>query len=388
MTKAEIKKAQDQFKSWSHEDQVEFSKGILPGLETNDQQAVDSWRPLTMSDVFEPMPPVEFIASGILERESLNILYGPPGTLKSFLLQDLAVCVATGSNWIEPAPWGEGGRLIRTTQAPTLWLDFDMGQRRTRERFAALARHHKATKETPLTIYTMPRPGLDAGDPVHVDLLAQRALGIEAGFIVIDNLRTISGGRDENDSRMSDVTDNLRWLAELTKAAVVVIHHERKSGGFKARMGDSLRGHSSIEAAIDLALKVEREPQANLITITSTKTRGLEVLPFSAVFSHTKDGGGTLETACFFSVESEDTQSDFAIDREIKTALKDNPMNQTSTTEAVKQVLPDVGVNRIRDRLQQLSAADKVRVTKGKNFSKIYSLPVSVDQRLPGVDNE
>ena len=386
MTKAEIKKAQDQFKSWSPEERKEFVKGILPGLENSDQGVVDPWQPLTMADVFEPMPPVEFIAGGIFERGTFNILYGPPGTLKSFLLQDLAICVATGNNWLAPAPWGEGGRAIRTTQTPVLWVDFDMGQRRTRERFAALGRHHKATNDTPLTIYTMSRPRLDAGDPVHMELLIQRAFG--CGLIVIDNLRTISGGRDENDSRISDVTDNLRELAEFTNAALVVIHHERKSAGFKSRSGDSLRGHSSIEGAIDLALKIEREPHANLITISGTKTRGLEVLPFSAVFTHTKDASEMLETACFFSVEAEDTQSDFAIDREIKAALKDNPMNQTSTTEAVKQELPDVGVNRIRDRLQQLAATDKVRVTRGMNNAKIFSLPVSFDQRLPGVDND
>ncbi len=374
MTTAKVKKAVAEFLTFTDDEKTEFAQQVLPGAAGNNQsQQPDPWRAITMADVFDPLPPIEFVAGGLLERETLNILYGPPGTLKSFLLQDLAICVANGTEWIKPAPWGDGGRAIPTTQTPTLWIDFDMGQRRTRERFAALARQHKASDQTPLTVYSMPTPPLDAGDFTHVDLLAQRAMG--SGLIVIDNLRTVSGGRDENDSRMSEIMFNLRWLVEVTGAAVVVIHHERKSAGFKSRSGDSLRGHSSIEAAIDLALKVDREPYANLITVNSTKTRGLEVLPFSTVFAYTQTSGGTLETACFYSVEAEDTQSDHAIDSRIISALTDNPMNQTSTVEAVKQELPDVGVNRIRDRLQQLAANNKVQVRSGSYNRKIYSVP-------------
>jgi hypothetical protein len=336
----------------------------------------DQWQPLTMGDVYKPLDPIRYIVNELLELGSLNILYGPPGTLKSFLIQDLAACVVTGKTWLQPAPWGNGaGRAMTTTQAPAVWLDFDMGARRTIERFAALGRHYGISNEAPLKIYSMPVPPLNAGDPVHVDLLATRASG--AGLIVIDNLRTVSGGIDENSSQMSEVMFNLRWLAELTGAAVLVIHHERKSNGFAGRSGDALRGHSSIEAAIDLALRVEREPYSDLITVVSTKTRGLEVLPFSCAFTYDKSLDGALNTAAFYGVESEDNQSNYAIEREIIDALKLEPMNQSKLWGAVHEVLPDVGKNRIIDQIKRLVSSDKISVKTGNQNAKIYSLPVS-----------
>ncbi len=53
---------------------------------------------------------MEYIAGRLFALPSLNILYGAPGTLKSFLLADLAVCVAGGLEWLPPAPWLNGSR--------------------------------------------------------------------------------------------------------------------------------------------------------------------------------------------------------------------------------------------------------------------------------------
>ena len=89
--------------------------------------------------------PIAYVADGLLETPCLAIVYGAPGSLKSMLLADLAVCVAGGKPWLSGLP---GGNIpgIPTTPAPVLWLDFDNGQRRSDERFAALAKAHEVAK--------------------------------------------------------------------------------------------------------------------------------------------------------------------------------------------------------------------------------------------------
>jgi len=85
-------------------------------------EPADQWQPFTMGEVYKPLQPIRYLAHELLEVGSLNILYGPPGTLKSFLMQDLAACVVTGKTWLQPAPWGTGeGRSITTTQAAAVW---------------------------------------------------------------------------------------------------------------------------------------------------------------------------------------------------------------------------------------------------------------------------
>ncbi len=60
----------------------------------------DSWQAYTLADAYQARPPIQYIAGALFEVPSLNIVYGAPGTLKSFLLQDLAVCVAAGQEWL------------------------------------------------------------------------------------------------------------------------------------------------------------------------------------------------------------------------------------------------------------------------------------------------
>lgn len=333
----------------------------------------DGWDPITVKDARSPQPPINYAVDGIFMMPSLNIVYGAPGTMKSFLLQDLAVCVALGKEWLTPAKFKGGGHSVKTSQGEVVWADFDMGKSLLIQRLRALADHYEASDDLPVRFYSFPSPGLNAADLASVANLAARSMN--ASMIVIDNLGTISGGVEENSSGMIPVMANLRWLAQTTGACVIVIHHQRKTGMNGGRAGDALRGHSSIEGSIDLALQVEREPYSSEVTVKSTKTRNDEVPPFTAYFAYDKDPDGNLVKAGFFSIEPEDNQSGYAIEREIKHALEAGPKNNSALWKAVKAELPDVGINRIRNKIQEMEDADTITATKGPNFQVIYSLP-------------
>jgi hypothetical protein len=193
-------------------------------------------------------------------------------------------------------------------------------------------------------------------------------------LVLVDNLGVVSGDADENSGDMVAVMSEFRQLAEETGAAVVLVHHQRKGTGYAGRAGDSLRGHSSIEASLDLALMVEREELSDTVTIKATKVRGEDVLPFTAVFTYERRPDGELESAQFFGIAAEDNRSGEAIEREIMVALLGCSLNKTELTKAVKEVLKDVGINRIRDRIDRLSATGKLVVSNGKNNTeKIFS---------------
>lgn len=336
----------------------------------------DPWQPFSLADCYEPRPPIKYLVGRMLEQPSLNILYGAPGTLKSFLLADLMVCVAAGRSWLDPAPWQKGGHALQTNQVPVMWCDFDNGRRRTLDRFKALGRSRILPPDLPITIYSMPVPWLQSTDLIAIGSLAQRAKLRGIGLICIDNLGTVLGDAEENSGDMAKVMSHFRQLAEDTGAAVVLIHHQRKSNGLTGRAGDSLRGHSSIEAALDLALQVEREPYAETCTITATKTRGGDVLPFRVQFTYEHDSAGELQTSKFFGLGIEDNSSMAAIDREIKTALAGQSLKQGDLIKAVKEILSAVGLNRIRDRIEWMANDGQLTTTQGQYNQKTYSLAV------------
>jgi len=222
----------------------------------------------------------------------------------------------------------------------------------------------------------MPSPWLNAGSPRDIDSLIARVNDRSIKFICIDNLGLIAGSADENSAEMIQVMGNLRLVAERTGAAVVVIHHERKSSGTGGRAGDAVRGHSSIEAALDLALQVEREPHSNVVTIKSTKTRDVDVMPFGAEFRYEhKPDIGDLATALFVPYEVEDDTSDHAIEREILSVLADAPLlKQTELIEKVKRQGIEAGKNRIGPIANRLADKGRIVVNIGHRGSKLYSL--------------
>lgn len=336
--------------------------------------AVDPWgEPYTMADAYADRPPVRFAAGVLFELPSLNIIYGPPGCYKTFAMMDLAACIVAGRPWLEPLS-GEG-QGMKTTQGPAMWIDQDQGKRRTLDRFAALGRAHGLPPDAPLFAWAM--PGFNASDPESVAALVKRAKDRQVKFIALDNLGTITGGPDENSSQMIKVMAGLRRLAEETGAAVAVLHHQSKAPKEPGRrLGNSLRGHSSIEASLDCALLIERDGQSDHFAAQTTKARGVDVPPFAAVFVFDPpDPGATLHTARFYGVQSDYNQSAYAVDVAIMTILEEKAgerMNQTALISSVKEAHPTTWHGLIKERLAALVKVGKLTVSTGPRNSKLY----------------
>jgi len=249
------------------------------------------------------------------------------------------------------------------------------------ERMEAAGRARDLPADTPLSYVSMPNPWLDASDFSSIEMLADLVDTMKVRLVILDNLRDIAGRVDENSAEMGNVMSNLRRLAEGAGAAVVVIHHQRKSAGFNSRAGETLRGHSSIEAALDLALLIEREEHAENVKISATKIRGADVLPFGAVFAYDhRPGTSELLQFQFYGVEVADLASNAAIRRAILETVETKPgIAKGDLTSQVKESVPDVGLNRIRGQVDYLAGEGRLTVKAGERTAKHYSIPTRPD---------
>ena len=155
--------------------------------------------------------------------------------------------------------------------------------------------------------------------------LGDRIERLGTKLLVVDNLGVVIGGADENSIKMASVMSNWRRLAEDHSLAVILIHHQTKNQSSGMRTGASLRGHSSIEAAIDLALLIGREGQSAIVNVESTKTRGADVSPFAAMFDFThKPGTDELEKARFYGVPATSSSSSIQIEEAVLQVVSGN----------------------------------------------------------------
>ena len=259
------------------------------------------WQLITAAELMQPAKPPVYLLHGMIRKPALICFYGPPGNLKTMLAYDMAVCVAAGLPWLPhlaSEPGAGGGYTVKP--GPALILDLDNGRDRLQERMGALSRGHGLTEPPPFTAISLPNPPLNLALPEDTANVIDQAKALQASLILIDNLGTASGGADENSAEMIAVMANLRYIAESTGAVINAIHHTRKGLANGGREGDRLRGHSSIEAALDLALIIERE--GNDITVKSTKTRDNPIKPFIARWTYEANQWSALEWARLWHV--------------------------------------------------------------------------------------
>lgn len=265
-------------------------------MSTNDYT---KWKSQFYSPTDEQLPDTKYCVAPLFALPSLSIIFGMPGTLKTNLILDLVVDIASGKSWLPPMDQKTTG--FKVVQSPVVWVDADSGIHALHRRFSAMLRAREI-KRAPIYYSSFL-------NPPFVALRSESAQGIiefikksEASLAVFDNLGTLSGAKDINQSEMSYVMSNFRYIAEQTLSACLLIHHIPKHANGRP----TPIGHTSIESAVDLALHVQRD--GDIVTVTPTKTRNSEIEPFSAMWTYEHKKGSTtgeLYQARFFGVETE-----------------------------------------------------------------------------------
>jgi hypothetical protein len=329
------------------------------------------WQLSGMHDAYQSTSQVSYVIERILMRPSLNVLYGAPGTFKSFILAHMALHVVEGRAWLP----GKTSAGYRTTKGPVLWVDADNGLWRTGNRFKALGRELGIASTAQLFYVCMPSPPLFCTDMESMLLLRDTMVRVGAVMCIIDNLGLVAGV-DENSPMMSTAMANMRLLSERTDAALVLIHHQRKSSG-ASRAGDALRGHSSIEAAIDLGMRVVREEGSSSCVVDSTKSRDVPLSKLKLGFYHeTEPDGMALSKAGFKGLEIK-----APLDRKVRirqhllTYLKERgPTAKTRLAEQLRDDSQGMGVNAIRHVIDDLVEQGTLNAHR-QGRSSMISLP-------------
>ena len=225
---------------------------------------------LTAAHFSEPQPPIDWTVDGLISAGSVNVVFGEPGAGKTWALFDLALSVAMGEPWLG----------MTTTRGPVLIIDEESGKRRLSRRMGEAMRGHDAGADVPIMAVSL--AGFDLGKPNDYGEIYNLIKSTGARVVIIDALADIMPGRDENAVKdTAPIFLSLRKIAEDTQAAIIVIHHANKTGGY--------RGSSAIKGAIDLLLSVEKKNDSNNLTFKTEKARDTTAGAFGATMNFMDD---------------------------------------------------------------------------------------------------
>lgn len=185
----------------------------------------------------QALPPLIWRVKGVLPAEGLAALFGPSASGKSFLALDMAAAIAQGSTWFG----------CRTHISTVVYVALE-GEGGFKNRVTAWERENVSPIPCALNFVMQP---FKVNVQQDIDDLA--AVVPKGSVIFIDTLNRAAPMADENSSRdMGEILEGAKRLQIAIGGLVVLIHHTGKDAG------KGLRGHSSLFAALDGAIQVER----------------------------------------------------------------------------------------------------------------------------------
>jgi hypothetical protein len=221
------------------------------------KQKATSSMVLSLAQLLEqqPLTPPCLVEPGLLPAQGILFVGGEPKVGKSLLVANLALSLAAGCNrtgFPIPAP-----RRVLVCQFELPLPQFVNRLTLMRRGLGAAADHHLLV-DTRATGHLLSAPqGLQ-----HFLAAAQAAA---AEVIILDPLYS-THDQDENDTRaMAALCQSLLRLRDASRAALIVVHHVRKSIS-REEIGSAFRGSSALHAVGDSYMLLTR-PSPQLPTL-------------------------------------------------------------------------------------------------------------------------
>lgn len=224
-------------------------RASAPGSSAGERSAQQQGGLFRILDIpgIRALPDPEWLIEGMLIERSFSLLFGAPGTGKSFVAIGMALAVAGAGPW-----WG---REVKRT-GPVIYISSE-GTLDMKFRLAAWEAHH-ATDASALPFLLIPETMsfMDGGDVQRLMATIEMTIAKHGppSLIVVDTVSRVLPGADEN--LQKDMTQFVRscdLLRERFAATVLGVHHTSRAG--------NLRGSTVFDGAADALFSLERDPE-------------------------------------------------------------------------------------------------------------------------------
>ena len=214
-----------------------------------------------------------YLIKGLLPREGVAVIWGPPKCGKSFWTFDAVMHIALG--------WEYRGRRVQ--QGAVVYLALE-GARGFRARITAFRQRFltKRSKSVPFFLVTEPLNLTADREELVKDVREQIGVTVPA-VVVIDTLNRSLVGSESKDADMAAYLRGASYISDAFKCLVVLIHH---CGHDESR----LRGHSSLMGNTDAEISVKRDAADNLIVTVERVKDGPDGAVIASVLEQVEVG--------------------------------------------------------------------------------------------------
>lgn len=195
-------------------------------------------RLLTVNELMAQAP-TAWRVERILPQRGLGVLFGEPGSGKSFLALYLSRAIALGLPFFDRST--KAGRVI-----------YVAAEGRNKDRMAAIMQDGTQAAED-FDLFFIEQSLDLCGQTRDLEVLEAKVAELAPAVVVIDTLARVAGGGDENSAAdMGQLIASARRIEEACSGLALLVHHTGKD------LTRGARGHSSLRAASDVEIEVTR----------------------------------------------------------------------------------------------------------------------------------
>ena len=286
-------------------------------------------------------------------RAAVGIVAGPPKSTKSWLVLEMATCIAGHVPCL--------GRFPVEDPGPTLVYLAEDALPEVRARIASLCTHHHLDLDAlPLHVITAPTLRLDLAD--DQERLHATLAQVAPRLLVLDPLVRMHRLNENDASEMSGLLGFIRELQRAHDVAVALVHHSSKKR--HGQQGLALRGSSDLHAFTDSAAYLVRRDDHVVLTAEHRSAKAPE--PFGIRLVSGDDGEQAhLETV---AVKGLDPAPELPLSACILAAVQDadRPLTRQQLRERLR-----VNNQRLGEALTELEQAS--RLVRGPDGWKLSS---------------
>lgn len=213
--------------------------------------------------------PYEWTIKGYVPTHGVTVMYGASGSGKTFATTHMALCVASGSDFLGYKVKRSGKVIYIAAESPeslkrriAIMRDFDK---------VAYRNYEFNGKE--ISIYD---GHIDLLGNPHAMISAIRAFHDrilddgEVALVIIDTLSAAFAGLDENTVEMAIAVKNAKLIQDELGCAVVIVHHTGKDEDRGAR------GHSSLRGNVEQVIQIKGMKNPRQLIVEKVKDEQLK----------------------------------------------------------------------------------------------------------------
>ena len=217
----------------------------------------------------------DFLIDRVTGEDAIHMVYGPSGSLKTFLELDKALHGVTGRTWAAKPEFHFDGHVVKRPLRVAMIVG--EGARGIKRRIRAWKARHGVTDD--LAMLIVPKMPVFKF-PSEVEKLARTIkhhLGTVDLVIVDTAMRASSGLNLSDPAGARDFLDTLDTLRELLDGcSLSLVHHSGKDLTRGALGAEYLKGHVDF---VDFVELIHKSPGKRIIKITNQKTKDDEERP-------------------------------------------------------------------------------------------------------------